>query len=261
MKLTAIPLSTGKTDRQVEKKELTSREETQTSGHKLNSDSLEQDFSGSSTSQAGANYWKHRKEVSDKLNRQSYTGIKSLTTPHLQALSQLVENYSEAIEETTSFSRAKANSSAQQKIARAGMDAAPDQKDVYAMIVGSGDAMDVCTLKKRQLSLAESPSASADILSELAMSSFPDVREAVADHLLCPISIRLMLADDEHIEVRFALAENHNMPFQVLEKLSQDCNPYVANRAERTMRRVLFDNVICMELPADDDDEQVSAIG
>jgi hypothetical protein len=105
-----------------------------------------------------------------------------------------------------------------------------------------------------------------DILAELAMSSFSEVREAVADHQLCPVSIHLMLADDETVDVRFALAENHNLSFQVLEKLSQDANPYVAYRAERTMRRVLFDNVICMEIPndeedGDENDDNVAAIG
>lgn len=260
MKLTSIHHPSGKSDEQMDKTTYSGfRDETPELGHISNNDSLEQDFSVSSMSQAEAGYWKHRKEVSDRLGRDSYTRIKSLSAPHLQALTQLVEHYSAAIEETTSFSRAKANSA--QQIARAGMKVAPDEKEIYAMIVGSEDAMDATALKKRQLSLAESPTASADILTELAMSSFPDVREAVADHQLCPVSIRLMLADDEYIEVRFALAENHNMPFQVLEKLSQDANPYVANRAERTMRRVLFDNVICIELPADDDDEQVSAIG
>ncbi|MDZ4832312.1 MAG: hypothetical protein SGJ27_00790 [Candidatus Melainabacteria bacterium] len=225
-------------------------------GHNNNGDSLEQDFTHCSSSQADAGYWKHRKEVRDQLSRQSYTGLRGLTAPHLQALTQLVENYSEAIEETTSFSRANA---AQQKMARAGMEVAPGQKDIYTMIVGTEDAMDATALKQRQLSLAESPTATADILAELAMSNFSEVREAVADHHLCPVSIQLMLTDDEYIEVRYALAENHNMPFQVLEKLSQDDNPYVAYRAERTMRRVLFNNVICMELP-DEEDDQISAI-
>lgn len=260
MKLTSIQHSTGKIDKQMQKiKSSGACDEAPETGHINSSDSLEQDFTASSMSQADAGYWKHRKEVSDRLSRQSFTGIKSLTAPHLQALTQLVEHYSEAIEETTSFNRARAGSD--QQAARAGMKVAPNEKEVYAMIVGSEDAMNAPALKKRQLSLAESPTATADILTELAMSSFPDVREAVGDHQLCPVSIRMMLADDEYIEVRFALAENHNMPFQVLEKLSQDENPYVAYRAERTMRRVLFDNVICIELPADEDDEPASAIG
>ncbi len=225
-------------------------------GHKNTSDSLEQDLATAAvSSQAEAGYWKHRKEIRERLKSQTDTRLKSLTAPHLRALTQLVENYSEAIEETTSFSRAQA----QHSILRTDFHVVPDQTEVLAMIVGTGEQMDSSTLKKRQLALAESSGATVDILEELAVSSFPEVREAVADHKNCSASILLILAEDETIEVRYALAENHNLPFQVLEKLSQDENPYVAYRAERTMRRILFDNVICMEIPRDDEGEEQNA--
>lgn len=233
------------------------------SGHNQDGDSLEQDFNAHiSYSQAEAGYWKHRKAVRDKLSRISYTGLPSLDPVHLQALATLVESYSEAVEETTTFSRDKAKVAAQQQIARAGMKVQPDQEDVYTMITGTGDAMDSASLKRRQVLLAESPGATPEILAELAMSTFSEVRETVIDHRLCPVSIHLMLAEDECADVRFALAENHNMSFHVLEKLSHDDNPYVATRAQRTMRRILFDNVVCMEVPTDGDIEgQVSATG
>lgn len=226
-------------------------------GYIHTSEGLEQDFATDSTkhSQAQAGYWKHRKEVRDQLNSQSYTGLPSLDPVHLQALTQLVENYCEVIQETTTFNRAKAQQAAQQQAAQQGRKSNPSEKEILAMIVGTGDAMDASALKRRQMLIAESPNATPEILAELAMSGFSDVREAVTDHLLCPVSIQLMLAEDECLDVRYALAENHNMPFVVLEKLSNDDNPYVSNRAERTMRRVLFNNVVCMEVPDADGED------
>jgi len=233
--------------------------------HRYNNESLEQDLSAVSSdcAQAHPDYWKHRKEIRDRLSRNSYTNLKSLDPVHLHSLTQLVENYNEAIEETATFSRAKAQKAAQQLIARQGTNTSPDEKEILAMIVGTGDAMDAKALMRRQLSIAESPNATPEILAELAMSNFAEVREAVMDHALCPVSIHLMLAEDECSDVRFAMAENHNLSFSVLEKLSHDDNPFVSMRAERTMRRVLFDNVVCMEAPElyDDDEGHSAAIG
>jgi hypothetical protein len=239
------------------------RDDAGNNGHNHVSESLEQDFTTESTkcSQAQAGYWKHRKEVRDQLSRESYTGLPSLDPVHLQALTQLVENYNEAVEETAAFNRERTRKAAQQLLARRAIKSDPDEKEILAMIVGTGDAMDASALKRRQLLIAESPNATPEILAELAMSSFSEVREAVTEHRLCPVSIQLMLAEDECPDVRFALAENHNMPFVVLEKLSNDENPFVSMRAERTMRRVLFDNVVCLEIPSTDDDEQSAAIG
>lgn len=239
------------------------RDEVRSSGHNTNSESLEQDITTESTkaSQAQAGYWKHRKEVRDELSRQSYTGLPSLDPVHFQALSQLVENYSEALQETATFNRARAQKAAQQRAVTTGSKSELDDKEVLAMIVGTGDAMDASALKCRQMLIAESPNATPEILAELAMSSFSDVKEAVAEHPLCPVSIQLSLAEDECADVRFALAENHNMPFVVLEKLSHDDNPFVAMRAERTMRRLLFDNVVCLEIPEADGEDNISAIG
>ncbi|MBX3149614.1 hypothetical protein KF728_05590 [Candidatus Obscuribacterales bacterium] len=239
------------------------RDEVLKSGHNLSSESREQDFTTESykSSQAQAGYWKHRKQVRDALSRQSYTGLPSVDPVHFQALSQLVENYSEALQETATFNRAKAQRAAQRRAVQTGSKPELNDEEIFAMIVGTGDAMDASALKRRQLLIAESPNATPEILAELALSNFADVKEAVAEHPLCPVSILVNLADDESLDVRYALAENHNMPFIVLEKLSNDDNPFIAIRAERTMRRVLFDNVVCLAVPESEDEGNISATG
>jgi hypothetical protein len=47
----------------------------------------------------------------------------------------------------------------------------------------------------------------------------------------------MMLALDESIDVRFQMAENHNLPDAILRILSEDENPYVAQRAAMTLGR------------------------
>jgi hypothetical protein len=61
---------------------------------------------------------------------------------------------------------------------------------------------------------------------------------AVADHLNTPVAVLILLAEDDNADVRYALAENHNISRDVLNKLLNDSNPYVANRAERTLSRL-----------------------
>ena len=239
------------------------RDEVSITGHNENSKSREQDLTQESykSSQAQTGYWKHRKEVRDELSRHSYTGLPSLDPVHFQALSQLVENYSEALQETATFNRTRAQMAVRRCAVETSSNAELDDEEILAMIVGTGDAMDASALKRRQMLIAESPNATPEILAELSMSSFADVKEAVAEHPLCPVSILVNLAEDDSLDVKYALAENHTMPFIVLEKLSNDDNPFVAMRAKRTMRRVLFDNVVCLEIPENDDEGNVSASG
>lgn len=78
----------------------------------------------------------------------------------------------------------------------------------------------------------------AFILRRLALSSDPELRMAVADHLNTPVAVLFLLAEDDNADVRYALAENHNISRDVLNKLLNDSNPYVANRAERTLSRL-----------------------
>lgn len=65
---------------------------------------------------------------------------------------------------------------------------------------------------------------------------------AVADHLDTPAAVLLLLADDEDADVRYAIAENHNISRHVLNKLLDDGNPYVAQRAQTTLERLCRDD-------------------
>jgi hypothetical protein len=222
-------------------------------GVTMNKESLEHDLKSTGT-QADNGYWKHRKSIHDKLNRISYTGLPKLDPVAINALSSLLETYVDTVESTESALRE------QKKIARLGMKTDPDTKEILNMIAGTGDTLNPAELRKRQLLIANSPNATEEILSELALSAYVEVREAVIDHCNCPIAVQFMLTDDESADVRYALAENHNLSFSVLEKLSYDDNPYVASRAQQTMRRLLNDNVLCLNIEEDDDGEfQISA--
>ena len=48
----------------------------------------------------------------------------------------------------------------------------------------------------------------------------------------------LKLARDKSDDIRYQLAENHNVPTQVLLVLVSDENPFVRARAERTLERL-----------------------
>lgn len=75
------------------------------------------------------------------------------------------------------------------------------------------------------------------LLRRLACSKNVEVRIAVCDHANSSLQILLKLASDENTDVRFALAENHNLDREILEKLTNDANPYVAQRALKTLMR------------------------
>jgi hypothetical protein len=79
--------------------------------------------------------------------------------------------------------------------------------------------------------------APANFLQRLSLSRDVELRIAVVDYKDAPDEVLFFLADDESPDVRYALAENHNISINVLKKLSADPNPYVADRAERTLLR------------------------
>lgn len=78
----------------------------------------------------------------------------------------------------------------------------------------------------------------AHVLDELVQSEDPEVRIALADNPNTPIDMLLLLTHDESADVRYSLAENHNVPLEVLRELLEDDNPYVADRARRTISRI-----------------------
>lgn len=53
----------------------------------------------------------------------------------------------------------------------------------------------------------------------------------------CP-EILFCLAQFQNVDLRFAMAENHNLDFNVLSLLAHDENPYVSVRAQHTIDRV-----------------------
>jgi hypothetical protein len=60
----------------------------------------------------------------------------------------------------------------------------------------------------------------------------------IADHINTSLEAHMLLANDEDADVRYALAENHNISRAVLNKLEGDSNPYVADRATKTLQRI-----------------------
>lgn len=85
--------------------------------------------------------------------------------------------------------------------------------------------------------LAEDANTPDSLLWQLAWHSDAAVREAVADNPSTNLRTLWLLANDHNLDVRYALAENHNLSEKVLSALCRDDNPYVALRAEKTLRK------------------------
>ncbi|MCC7526878.1 MAG: hypothetical protein IT342_00060 [Candidatus Melainabacteria bacterium] len=91
--------------------------------------------------------------------------------------------------------------------------------------------------------IAENPRASAEMLSKLATHCSASVRVAVAENTNTRLDVLLALCQDESVDVRYSIAENHSMPFGILESLVDDENPYVSMRAQKTLARLVENNV------------------
>lgn len=85
---------------------------------------------------------------------------------------------------------------------------------------------------------AENALTPVDILAMLAESCNVEVRLAVADNQSTSTDTMMMLAQDESADLRYQLAENHNIDKSVLQLLADDSHPYVANRAQKTLKRL-----------------------
>jgi hypothetical protein len=46
------------------------------------------------------------------------------------------------------------------------------------------------------------------------------------------------VAKDESVDLKYAIAENHNIDVDVLIMLTKDDNPFVAHRAKKTLERI-----------------------
>jgi len=86
--------------------------------------------------------------------------------------------------------------------------------------------------------VAENTNTPAEVLVELATHAHPDVRIALTENPNTPTRILVILAADESADVRYSLAENPNAPLAVLALLCDDENPYVADRATKTLARI-----------------------
>ncbi len=87
--------------------------------------------------------------------------------------------------------------------------------------------------------IGENPRAHVTTLIKLSMHTDAQVRAAVAENTNLSLKTVWRLARDEHADVRMRLAESYTVPLAVLRVLSEDENPYVANRAQLTMSRIL----------------------
>jgi hypothetical protein len=89
---------------------------------------------------------------------------------------------------------------------------------------------------KARQKVAEYPDTPAIVLITLAQDPDESVRLAAAEHPNFPYSLLPELASDPSADLRLALAENHSMPVSILRQLSGDENPYVACRAQETLK-------------------------
>lgn len=76
------------------------------------------------------------------------------------------------------------------------------------------------------------------LLRKLAKHQSAQVRLAAAENSNTNLETLWQLVNDEDADVRFGLAENHRLPEPILRALSEDDNPYVACRAEKTLERI-----------------------
>ena len=86
--------------------------------------------------------------------------------------------------------------------------------------------------------LAEEASTSPQTLLKLSRDKDPEVRLSAGEHPNMPYVGLRELVQDPCIDVRFGLAGNHNIPISILSMLTQDENPYVEDRAKRSLDRL-----------------------
>jgi len=84
---------------------------------------------------------------------------------------------------------------------------------------------------------AEHAETSSATLTKLALHKDARVRTAVAENPNTLLTTVMRLAQDRCVDLRYTIAENHQMDRIVLCLLLLDDNPYVAHRAERTLMR------------------------
>ncbi len=85
---------------------------------------------------------------------------------------------------------------------------------------------------------ASHASTTASILQGLSKHHSLEVRMAVADNENTSANTSMQLAHDSNADLRYAMAENHHMHKSILDFLTKDINPFVADRAQKTILRL-----------------------
>ena len=84
--------------------------------------------------------------------------------------------------------------------------------------------------------VAENKNACLSTLFRLFFDNDPEVRLAVAENPSSPQFFLDYLVDDPDDDVRYNLAENANLKLKHLKQLAQDQNPYIRERAKKTIK-------------------------
>jgi len=91
---------------------------------------------------------------------------------------------------------------------------------------------------ERLIQIAESDSTSPRMLDLLANCDHVGLKTAIADNPVTTADTLKRLIGEDNLDLRYAIAENHNVPPEVLELLIRDENPFVAQRARKTLDRL-----------------------
>lgn len=87
--------------------------------------------------------------------------------------------------------------------------------------------------------IAEHPRTHVTTLLRLSNHEDAQVRAACVENNNLSIKTIWRLARDHSADVRLRMAESYTVPLAVLRVLSEDENPYVANRAAKTIRKMI----------------------
>ncbi len=86
--------------------------------------------------------------------------------------------------------------------------------------------------------VASNAFTTASVLNRLSMHHNLQVRIAVADNENTSAFTSMQLAKDASADLRYAIAENHHVHRSILDFLTKDINPFVADRAQKTILRL-----------------------
>lgn len=81
------------------------------------------------------------------------------------------------------------------------------------------------------------------LLAKFSRHSSTAVRTAVAENLYTDLATMFTLCGDADLDLRYSIAENPHAPIAILQKLTGDANPYIAERARRTVTRLMGGDV------------------